>query len=425
MDIREKISMAGYFMRHMGRRFSADECQQNAAALTYMSLFAVVPLMTLMYSMFSLVPAFQGLGDQVQELIFSNFVPESGAEIEQYLTEFSSQARKLSAVGAIILVVTSYLMLSSIEKTFNNIWSTAGSRRGLSSFLLYWGVLSLGPLLLGLGIMMRTYLLSFQLIVDEVDKLGVIASLFEFLPFIMSWAAFTLLYIAVPNCRVSVRYAAMGGFITMVLFEFAKYAFGVAIVNSSYTTVYGAFAIVPIFLIWLYLVWIVVLGGAELVRGLETFQSAWRGYDYPEMIAVLVVLWECWQWQQKGHEVSDKQMVATGLEQQHWLRLRDMLLEKKILVATNTGRYVLTRDPGHLSLRELASFTGRDAFELPGVKAAEVLQKYPWYSKALAIFRETNEELSQSLSPTVEQLFTGVSEHVEQKSSANREVDGS
>lgn len=405
MDIKAKTSAAVFFVKHILRRFQEDDCEKSAAALTYMSLFAVVPLMTLMYSMFSLIPAFQGLESQLQELIFKNFVPESGAEIQQYLVEFSAQARKLSAVGAIILVVTSYLMLSNIEKTFNNIWGTAGSRRGLSSFLLYWGVLSLGPLLLGIGIVMRGYLLSFQFIVDEVDTLGVVAWLFEFLPLVFSWVAFTLLYIAVPNCRVSVRYALIGGLVTMIFFEFAKYAFGVAIVNSSYTTVYGAFAMVPIFLIWIYLTWIVVLAGAELVSGMETFKTAWRGTDYPEMIAILVVLWECWQRQQKGEEVLDRTMVGIGLEQRHWRRLRDMLLRKRVLAATSSGSYVLIRDLGMISLRELAALDDRAEFELPGLKASETLDKYPWYQRARAIYEEANSELAESLSPTLEQVF--------------------
>ena len=89
-------------------------------------------------------------------------LPSSGQEITSYLSAFSSQARKLSSVGAIILMVTSYLMLANIEKTFNHIWGTDGGRRGLSGFLLYWAVLSLGPLLLAAGVVMKTYLCRFD-----------------------------------------------------------------------------------------------------------------------------------------------------------------------------------------------------------------------------------------------------------------------
>ncbi|WP_461515931.1 YihY family inner membrane protein [Porticoccus sp.] len=405
MTLNERLEMTGLFFRHLGKRFANDGCRQSAAALTYMSLFAVVPLMTLMYSMFSLIPAFQGLGEQVQQLIFSNFVPQSGAEIQDYLSEFSNQARTLSAAGAIILVITSYLMLTNIEHTFNNIWGTAGARRGLSSFLLYWGILSLGPLLLGVGLMMRTYLVSFQLLVDEVDVLGITALIFEYLPMLFTWAAFTLLFLAVPNCKVSGRYATIGGLITTLLFELAKLAFGALIAHSSYTTVYGAFAIVPIFLIWIYLMWIIVLGGAELVRSMETFQTVWRGYDYPDLIAVLVVMWECWRKQQLGGSVSDRDIINSGLEEQHWRQLRDLLLAKRLLVVTYNGRYILTRDPHKIRLADLVNMGGRSVTALPGAKASEALFSYPWYEQLSALLRHSEKQLQETLSPTLAELF--------------------
>lgn len=401
----ERLQMAKHFFRHLAKRFIHDGCRQSAAALTYMSLFAVVPLMTLMYSMFSLIPAFQGLESQVQELIFSNFVPQSGAEIQQYLTEFSNQARNLSAVGAIILLITSYLMLTNIEQTFNNIWGTAGGRKGLASFLLYWGILSLGPLLLGIGLMMRTYLVSFQLLVDEVDALGVTAIIFEYMPLLFTWAAFTLLFIAVPNCKVTTRYAVIGGLVTAICFELAKVAFGTVIAHSSYTTVYGAFAIFPIFLIWVYLMWILVLGGAELIRSMETFKTSWQGYDYPDLVAILVVLWECWRKQQHGHSLSNRDLIESGLEEQHWRRLRDLLLEKHILAETSSGQYVLTRDPSHLQLKDLAALGANGATILPGQKATDALAKYPWFSTLSSILNHANQQLEDNFSPTIAELF--------------------
>ena len=401
----EQLQMAGHFFRYLARRFNSDGCRQSAAALTYMSLFAVVPLMTLMYSMFSLIPAFQGLESQVQELIFSNFVPQSGAEIQQYLTEFSNQARNLSVVGAIILLITSYLMLTNIEQTFNNIWGSVGSRRGLSSFLLYWGILSLGPLLLGIGLMMRTYLVSFQLLVDEVDALGVTALIFEYLPLLFTWAAFTLLFIAVPNCKVSTRYAVIGGLITAIFFELAKVAFGILVAHSSYTTVYGAFAIVPIFLIWVYLMWIIVLGGAELVRSMETFKTSWQGYDYPDLVAVLLVIWESWNKQQNGTALSDQDLTDAGLEELHWRRLRNLLLEKHILAETASGQYVLTRDPNHLRLSDITALNGNNFTELPNSRATDALTRYPWFTQLSDVMAHANRQLSDTFSPTVAELF--------------------
>ncbi len=408
-DAKERFTvfaaMAWSFLRHMGNRYKQDGCRESAAALTYMSLFAVVPLMTLMYSMFSLIPAFQGLGDQVQTLIFDNFLPQSGAEIEQYLQQFSTQARKLSLVGVAILVITAYLMLSNIEKTFNHIWGTVGGRRGLTGFLLYWSILSFGPLLVGLGLAMHTYLLSFQLIVDEVDALGITALILEYLPWLMTWAAFSMLFLAVPNCRVNFRFAIVGGLVTMLFFELAKNLFGMVVADSSYHSVYGAFAIVPLFLLWIYLCWMIILAGAELVRSLETFKSVYHGYRYPDLPAVVLICWKCWRKQRDGGSVSDKDMLQVGIEQQHWQRLRTLLLEKKILETTSSNRYVLTRDIAHLSLWELNQIFGDNFTRLPSADAVSKLKHYPWYAGLEILIREVGDNAAGNFSKTLGDLF--------------------
>jgi membrane protein len=185
------------------------------------------------------VPAFQELGGQVEEFIFSKFLPSSGQEITGYLSEFSSQARKLSVAGVAIIFLTALLMLSNIEKTFNHIWATTGGRKGLAGFLVYWAILSLGPLLLAIGMIMSTYLMSLRLVVAEVDSLGLVALLFSYLPWLLTWLAFTLLYVAVPNCKVRVVYALFGGLITTLLFESAKALFGQLVAHSIYQRIWS------------------------------------------------------------------------------------------------------------------------------------------------------------------------------------------
>src|SRR5690606_3494761 len=148
------------FFSNLMEDFFAHECQKSAAALTYLTLFALVPLMTVVYSVFSLIPAFDGVAEQLQGVLFSHFVAESGQELQGYLAEFSSQARSLTGVGVGVLVVTAYWMLTNIEKTFNSIWGVSRPRKGIASFLLYWAVLSIGPLLLGAGLAVNTYVLS-------------------------------------------------------------------------------------------------------------------------------------------------------------------------------------------------------------------------------------------------------------------------
>ena len=145
--IKPKLNIMMIFLKYFFRRFKEDDCSHTASALTFMTLFAVVPMMTLMFSLFAFVPFFLGLEDKIQDLIFNHFVPQSGKEIQGYLNNFLDQARELSIIGAALLLITSYLMLSSIEKAFNKIWGNTISRRGLYSFVLYWSVLSICPLL--------------------------------------------------------------------------------------------------------------------------------------------------------------------------------------------------------------------------------------------------------------------------------------
>ena len=356
----QQLANSGQFVVYAVRRFLGDGCPQSAAALTYMSLFAVVPMLTLMYSMFSLVPAFQELGGQVEEFIFSKFLPSSGQEITGYLSEFSSQARKLSVAGVAIIFVTALLMLSNIEKTFNHIWATTGGRKGLAGFLVYWAILSLGPLLLAVGMIMSTYLMSLRLVVAEVDSLGLVALLFSYLPWLLTWLAFTLLYVAVPNCKVKVVYALLGGLVTTLLFETAKALFGQLVANSIYTNVYGAFAVIPLFLIWIYLLWVLILYSARnWCAALETFQYEGRDAELPDLLAVSIILWQCWRRQQKGRSLSDRSMSIVGLNVEQWRRLRNMLLSQRILEKTASGQYVMIRDADTIRLADISDWLGQ------------------------------------------------------------------
>jgi membrane protein len=404
--ISENTHILWQFLRYLLIRFNRDGCRQSAAALTYMSLFAIVPMLTLMYSMFSLVPAFQDAGSQVEAWIFSKVLPSSGQEITAYLSEFSIQARKLSSVGAVILMVTSYLMLSNIEKTFNHIWGTDGGRRGLSGFLLYWAILSLGPLMLAAGVVMKTYLLSFRLMVDELDALGITQYLFAYLPWILTWMALTLLFVAVPNCKVSTRKAVVGALVTTILFESAKALFGLLVAHSSYASVYGAFAVIPLFLIWIYLLWMLILIGAEFVRSLETFSIEGRGKKLPDLVATLMVLWHCWQNQQRGESLSDQAMVAAGLDAEHWKELRNLLLARRVLEKTASGQTVLIRDLNSLTLNDVSGWLGEHILSRPDSDVDPLLRANPWYIKYDKIAGRSRDLLRTNFSMTIAELFS-------------------
>ena len=343
------------FVKDLVREFFEKGCQKNAAALTYMTLFALVPMMTVVYSMFSVIPAFQGVAEQLQSLIFDNFVPETGEEVQAYLSDFSSQARSLTGVGVGFLVVTAYLMLTNIEKAFNGIWGVKEARKGLSSFLLYWAVLSLGPLLLGAGLLLSTWLLSMRFHVAEYDQLGVLPLVLRVVPLVMSTTVFTLLFAAVPNCKVPIKIAAIGGFVTAVCIEILKLGFGAMVANSSVKLIYGAFAAVPLFLIWVNLLWTVVLTGALFVRTLAEHGYGTRKTRLSNIRAVLHCLAMFRNKAQSGDTVTDKDCLNTGVSLVHWQTLRSLLVKEKWIAVTDGGRYTLCRDLKSVTVWDVAS----------------------------------------------------------------------
>lgn len=349
---------------YIQRRYLADGCSHSAAALTYMSLFALVPLLTVMYAILSAVPAFQEVGLQIQSIIFDNFVPSTGQEVETYLKDFSVQARKLTGVGVGFLGITAILMLKNIEKTFNSIWKTRDNRRGLSSFLLYWAILSLGPLCIGLALGINTYLVSLKVIFDQVDVIGIGPYILRLTPYLLTSAAFTLVFAAVPNCRVPIKHAFIGGLVTALVFEVAKQLFTSIVANTSYQNIYGTFAALPLFLLWIYLSWLIVLAGAELVHAISGF-NALGDEKYSDMVLTLAVLELLWRRYKNGHTVAEFYILQQPwLFKQHsisadrWTPIRNKLINAGLLRTADNGQFIIGRDLSLYSLWDLSRLLG-------------------------------------------------------------------
>lgn len=390
------------FLCLMVRQYQAKSCQKSAASLTYMTLFATVPMMTVTYSMFSIIPAFQNLGDQLQALLFDHFLPNSEQDLGKYLQDFSSQARQLTAFGLAFLLVSAYLMLKNIEQNFNSIWGVARGRRGVANFLLYWAILSLGPLLLGVALAMSTYLASFRLLVGTYDSLGLVETVLQFAPWLLTWAAFTLLFVAVPNCKVPVRHALVGGFFTTLGFQGLKAAFGWIVSHSSFTLVYGAFAAVPLFLLWVNLIWTVILGGAVFVHTINAHQIGLRVRNYPDLLASLLILWRCYQGAREGNAVPERALLRQGLSAEQWLRIGEALVKHHVLTTNYQGDYLLCHDLKNLRLIDLAEILDVPR-QLP--RECESLADLPWGAEALAQLGAVDRFAQERLERSVESLF--------------------
>lgn len=354
------------------RDYRAAACQDQAAALTYMTLFALVPLMTVTYAVFSMVPEFAGIGVKVQKFLFAHFVPESGAVIQAYFVNFSKQAQKLTWIGALFLAVTAFLMLGNIERTFNRIWGVRRGRQGLGKVLLYWAVLSIGPLLIAIAFALSTYVVSLKYWV--LSTAAIPSPFFALYPIFLTAVAFSLLFVAVPNCKVPIKYAVAGGIGAALGFELLKLLFGFVVANANFKFIYGAFAALPLFLLWLNLLWMTVLAGAVLVRILAEKRYLIIQEGYCDFAAALVSLNLLRAAQRTGTSVDELDFLSAGINSHHWQPLRDAWLAAGWLSQNQAGGFILSRDLAFCTLWDLA-----DVINLRFADLAQVVTQLPQF----------------------------------------------
>lgn len=275
MSLFKETLISKYWQEHKGllfyfiRRVKREQIQVVAGYLSYVCLMSLVPLIVVMFSVMTAFPLFAELQEHIEQFVYQNFVPSAGDVLQQYLTGFVDNASKMSAVAISFLFVAALLLISSIDTTFNKIWRVTDKRRSITSFAMYWMVLTLGPILVGASIALSSYMVSL-VAVDEYDVLGLFDIFLRLLPLLSSIIAFIILYIAVPNKAVPFKFALSGAIVAGVLFELAKKAFALYITAfPSYQVIYGALAAIPIIFLWVYVSWLIVLTGALITVSLQ------------------------------------------------------------------------------------------------------------------------------------------------------------
>lgn len=328
-------------------RFEADKCRQNAGSLTYTTLFAVVPMLTVFLVVVSSIKALEPARAQMQQFIYSNLLPRSGVAVDQYLNTFAEKSSNLTVFGILILFVTAVLMLSSIEQAFNQIWHVKKSRGGIVGFMRYWTIISLGPILLGSAFAISSTVASMNFLNDNIAGYELNGAFWLWLiSFTLTWLGFSLLYWTVPNQAVPIRSAFIAGIISAALFEGLKQLFGVIMSNfTSYALIYGAFAAVPIFLFWIFLSWNIILLGVEISYALTAFHAESNISRHP-VLALLDILELFFERQKLGAEVTDAegiQILGRG-EIERWSEYTDLLEKSDLIKRTEDEHYVLCRN---------------------------------------------------------------------------------
>ena len=275
------LSVRAWSRRHVGlviqveQRFRDDRALIMAAALSYTSLLSLVPLLAIALAILAAFPAFEGVRGELQSTLLQYLVPEVGEQLRRVIANFIGNAGKLTAVGVLGLAVTAVLLLVTIEDALNHIFRVSRPRSPLSRLLVYWTVITLGPLLLGASLSLSAWVFAadgWAMRHGLAAMAGAVSALF---PLVLLTALFSLLYSAVPNRAVRMADAATGGAVAAIAMAVLRWGFHLYVTSAhAYESVYGALAVVPLLLFWMYLAWAAVLAGAELTAALPEWRAA-------------------------------------------------------------------------------------------------------------------------------------------------------
>jgi len=283
--------------RFAARRLGEDRLPQVAGSLTFTTILSLVPMLTIALALFTAFPLFSTFRASLEAYFVENLMPKGVANtILGYLNQFAAKSARISAVGGVLLILTSVLTMSTIESVFNQIWRVKKSRPLVQRVLVYWAIITLGPLLIGVSISVTSYLSTATGgAVKSLPWLG--ASFYTLVSLLLSTLAYTLLYSTVPNQTVDWRDAAAGGLLAGIGLEIAKRLFAAYILQfPTYTMVYGTVAVLPIFLVWIYMMWMITLFGALLTAALPVvrYERWWHvpspGAEFIDAVKVLKFL---------------------------------------------------------------------------------------------------------------------------------------
>jgi len=286
MDVADIASLPALFRHstHLLRfsirvieRFLGDKCIQRASALAYASLLAIVPMVALGFSVFTSFQAFDAMAGSISDSLLNYLLPTSQKAVQDYLGTVADKTTAISVFGVIGLLFTATALLNTIEEAFNDIWRITRARAWLSKFITFWATLTLAPILIGASITITSYFTALPVIRHVAEGASYISQAPFLVPWLMSSLAMAGLYCVLPNTSVPFRYAAVGGLVAGALFEWAKFGFAFYVTEvANYEQLYGALSTLPIFLIWIYLIWVIVLLGSEIAFCLQHPEQSHR-----------------------------------------------------------------------------------------------------------------------------------------------------
>lgn len=403
------VEQAVAFARLLWRRFEDDRCFATAASLSYTSLLALVPLAAIGFAVLSAFPVFGQVEQELKQFFFANFLPSAVDDVEQYFDEFVEKARSLTAIGVVGLAVVSLLLFFTIETAMNVIFQVSPTRALVPRLLVFWAILTLGPLLIGASFSIATYAVTFTrgFSGDTLSMwLGVLAGL---APTLLAVAAFTLFYMTIPNRPVRFTHALIGSIVGGLLFSALRWGLTLYVTTfPTYRTLYGTLAVIPIFLLWMYLSWSVVLVGAVITAILPRWGQGLRRDGLPteaelRLSLALEVLALLYRSQRRGRRTSRQDLLREVCSADTAVdAMLGSLRRADFAAPTDDGRWLPTRDPSTTTLYDVYVALRLDV-------RAEALADEPldatWKSRLLSVLEAGADRQEAAMSVSLQSLL--------------------
>ena len=316
--------------------------------------------------MFSAFPVFAGVREQLMGMVFDNLLPDTASSIRTHIDSFIGNTAEMTGAGIAGLGVTAVLLLNTIETALNSIFRVTTPRPLIPRILVFWALITFGPILIGASLSLATYLYALKQWVP-IDGVAAPSMLLGAMPTLIVILALAMLYVIVPNRRVDPVGALIGAGFAGVLFGVVRKLFGLYMASGpTYQTIYGAVAVVPFFLVWMYVSWALVLFGAVMasVYGEWKIGGAARGraLESNERLAaalhILAILLEATR--TGGGAPRKRLRRETGLSDENLDRMLDILARHQFVERTRGPDWVLVKDLELVSLYELVKILGLD-----------------------------------------------------------------
>lgn len=347
------------FLAWLRTRLTEDRLLEVSGSLTFTTLLALVPVVTVALTVFAAFPAFADFWSVIRGFILANLVPASASRVMGlYVEQFAENAGRLTTLGLVVLSIAAIMMMHTIERTFNRIWRVRRARPWIARVLTYWAVLTIGPLLVGASLSLTSWLVAQS--GSFVSGVHVDRMLLKILPWALTCLALAFLYRTVPNRAVHATDAFMGGVLAGTLFEGTKALFGVYVKQvPTFKLVYGTFASFPIFLTWIYLSWLVVLIGAELVAALPYIRHGgvrtrkWPGSIFLDVVRMLAQLHDAHAHGRAMRAPALRRALRISFEECELLL--DRLLRLGWVAPTSREGWILARSAEAITLADVYS----------------------------------------------------------------------